>query len=99
MGDVMPGLFSAILAFVLLAYSEEYGALIGLISLFLVGGMLHGMVQRYIILDTDEDDPLYEATRLTRAKMMWGLRALAAYGIYATYFGYSRAELMGRLGT
>ena len=95
----MPVLFSAILAFGLLAYSEEYGALIGLISLFLVGGMLHGMVQRYIILNTEEDDPLYEATRATRARMTWGLRALAAYGVYITCFGYSRAELMDKLGT
>lgn len=94
----MPGLFSAILAFGLLIYSEEYGALIGLISLFLVGGMLHGMVQRYIILQIDEDDPLFEATREARTKMMWGLRALAAYGIYVSYFGYSRAELVEKLG-
>ncbi|MBE9396778.1 hypothetical protein IOQ59_05815 [Pontibacterium sp. N1Y112] len=94
----MPGLFSAVLAFGLLIYSEEYGALIGLISLFLVGGMLHGMVQRYIILQTDQDDPLFEAARSARAKMMWGLRVLAIYGIYVTYSDYSRAELMEHLG-
>lgn len=94
----MPGLFSAVVAFGLLVYSEEYGALIGLISLFLVGGVLHGIVQRYIILQTDEDDPLFEATKSARAKMMWGLRALAVYGVYVTYFSYSRAELVNKLG-
>ena len=94
----MPGLFSAVLAFGLLIYSEEYGALIGLIYLFLVGGILHGMVQRYIILQIHEDDPLFEAAREARVKMMWGLRALAVYGIYVSCFGYRRAELFEKLG-
>lgn len=81
----MPGLLSAVLAFGLLIYSEEYGALIGLVALFLVGGKLHGMVQRYIILRIEEDDPLYEAARSARIKMMWGMRILVIYGVYTTY--------------
>lgn len=94
----MPGLFSAIFAFGLLAYSQEYGALIGLIFLFLVGGMIHGMVQRYIILGIEEEDPLYEATRNARTKMMWGLRALAVYGVYMVFFGNGKSDLLSKLG-
>ena len=61
--------------------------MIGLIFLVILGGHLHGTVQRFIILNTSEDDPIYDVVKRMRHQMMWGVRLIAAYSIY-TFFVY-----------